>query len=173
MKLLKAIAPITLLVVAGLTAPVVAGEIRGRQYLPLRIGLTPIADNAVYYVPCTPIKCNRIEIQILKELIQLSDMLKDLQPIGGAFENTNRILRKYTGESTGLSIAKELSQYKGFSATRSDFKGEYSFNCPTSSCLVYSSVSTGYVQGFWVDTVSSRSEHDLTSSNAKKIYNID
>jgi len=66
-----------------------------------------------------------------------------------------------------------LMRYKGFTATRSNFEGKYSFNCPTQNCVVYSSVFTEYVQGFWVDVVSSVSEHDITGSNAKMIYNID
>lgn len=91
MKLLKAIAPIILFVAASWTAPAIAGEIKGRQYLPLGEGPTRIADNAIYSIPCSPINRGYIEIQVqlLKELSELVGTMVKLHQSGGDFDKIN------------------------------------------------------------------------------------
>ncbi len=94
MKLLKAIAPITLLVTASWTAPTIAGEISGKQYVVLRSGPRPIADNTIMFVPCYSNQLRSGKCAKIKK--ELSDMFSEIESTMDRQELETRRVCRYT-----------------------------------------------------------------------------
>jgi hypothetical protein len=127
--------------------------IQGKQYLVLDDGAKPISDNAIFYRPCKQKnECEEIESSYRRAIAQENDDLAIMTHIRDILLN-------------------ELNTTNSYSVTTTDFDGNYSFNCPTSKCLVFSRGKLGLTRGHWLKTVKANSKVDLTNSNSIYIYN--
>lgn len=126
--------------------------IQGKQYIVLGGGARPISDNAIFYKQCSQKnECEEFESsQILAIAQETSDIAK--------FRRVSHILPEFRGAGPLNSV-------------RTDFDGNYSFQCPTSQCLVFSRGEAGSANASWLKIVKANSKVDLTGSNAIHVIN--
>ncbi len=119
--------------------------ISGKQYIVLANEPKPIADNTIFYKPCHQEK-----------------ECKD-------FEKAHSVvLKKSNGNILAKSLLadtlKKMQKPSKVLRINTDFNGDYSFQCPTAKCLIYSYAKTSLANPVWLKVVKSNSKFDLTNS---------
>lgn len=169
----------------------IGGVITGKQYIVLNGGAKIIPDNSIFYISCADEKCDSFYKEVTNKFSdyaviwndfdkKLGDLnLKDYSCINESLKGgdlydkckkevadnkkklgTNRPMfqGQYLRETlTDLAQKSELA--------RTDFDGNYSLNCPTVKCLVFSSGKAGSVTGYWFKIVNANSKFEMTNSS--------
>jgi hypothetical protein len=160
-----------------------AGQIKGKQYVTKDSGAVPLADNEIIYLPCAPLNKT---CKVLSGLTKYS--------FGDLSKQINADILSQLGECKKMSeqsqfhcfsIVKELvetdakifedavndaeKQYKNNSlakVVRTDFEGNYSFDCPTQNCLIFSKSKTNNKLFSWIEIVAGGQQFDLSQSKS-------
>ncbi len=157
-------------------APTLAGEVLGRQYVVLERGPSPIPDNLIHVIPCTseretlsvPLDCASIKSKSELDLKVMKAGMTLLEAQGvsaGGRIDPYKAWNTYTG--IDQEIVSMLVKQPGYTTTRTDYEGKFSFDCPTKKCLVYSSGAAGRTFSYWMTIGASGSRLDLAPSNGK------
>lgn len=126
--------------------------IRGKQYIVLGGGAKPVSDNTIFYRGCYhKNECLEFELAYKKAILNEPSDLGKIRQIG--------------------QILEQLNQMDKVGTVQTDFNGNYSFQCPTSQCLVFSDGSAGLAKVYWLKTIKANSRLDLTNSNALYLFN--
>jgi hypothetical protein len=153
-----------------------AGQIRGKQYVSTNSGALPISDNEISYLPCAPLfkDCKKVQTAFKSGL---TGVITNLVPPSLTCNQSAEIMKYIEAkqicsnaykayENTSNFIKKAYDSRPMTKITRTNFEGNFSFNCPTQNCLVYSSGKIDNTLFTWVELVSIGQQNDLSKSKA-------
>jgi|GEM_PF-3099966 len=143
----------------GFTAPAqAAGNVAGYQYAVFEDAEAPLEDNVIHYIPCSPENndCEELATQITTELRDAQLNLKR------ARLTLEKPIEAWTLFSQlDQQFLPQITDKKGYKTTKTQTKGEFSFYCPTQTCLVYSFGTVRDRFNYWVTVAKSRKRWDL------------
>lgn len=185
---MKILGVATAIVTLAVSSSAIAGEISGRQFLVLGQGPTPAADNSIFFVPCSPTS-NDCEALVSKYLslvnqynLDIDDRFVRHDQCTKAAGSSIKKLKKCSSILTEINYpdgwkghertAEEiLAQADGLESVRTGYEGEFSFNCPAQSCLLYSFGRVGRARAAWMMVVGAGNTVNLTGSNVIDAWN--
>lgn len=166
----------------GATVPAAALPISGRQYLVLRSGPQPIADNEIVFIPCAPINNNCREIlETYRNQKQQVDQALQLRSdrYYACVEQKSQtecaaILREAVVVPPGWLGAAETARSYLLSAnqvqqSQTNAQGEFRFDCPTQNCLVFSTGTVSGINGVWLQLLRAGKVTNLANPNAIEV----
>jgi hypothetical protein len=151
-----------LLGLLGLTAIAEArGKIAGYQYYTFPNGDYPLENNTIHIIPCLPrnTDCKTIAETIATESKKAQ---AELDRAKLTLEQPTEAWKVFT--SLNEQFLPMLTSKQGYTTITTQKKGVYSFRCPTSNCLVYSTALARDRYSYWVVIYPGRKRLDLGPS---------
>jgi hypothetical protein len=148
-----------LLVFLGVAAIAEArGKIAGYQYYTFPNGDYPLESNTIHVIPCLPrnTDCKSIAESITAEAKKAQS---ELDRAKLTLEQPTEAWKVFT--SLNEQFLPMLTSKQGYTTITTQKKGVYSFNCPTSNCLVYSTALARDRFSYWVVIYPGRKRLDL------------
>ncbi len=137
------------------------GKIAGYQYYTFPNGDYPLENNAIHIIPCPPrtTDCQTIAKTITTESKKAQ---AELDRAKLTLEQPTEAWKVFT--SLNEQFLPLLSSKQGYTTITTQKKGVYSFRCPTTSCLVYSTALARDRFSYWVVIYPGRKRLDLGPS---------
>ncbi len=134
-----------------------AGKIAGYQYAVFNDSDAPLEDNVIHYIPCYPQNdCNALATKLTTELRQAQ---LNLTRARLTLEKPVEAWTLFT--QLDQQFLPQITDKEGYKTTSTQKKGEFSFHCPTQTCLVYSFGTVRDRFNYWVTVAKSRKRWDL------------
>ncbi|MGB3205182.1 MAG: hypothetical protein WBB28_09355 [Crinalium sp.] len=189
---MKKITSLVLATVFGsaISIPVLARPaiISGKQYVVLNQGATPIPDNLIWYFPCKPVNnnCQQVKSELSKSFLEATQKVYKAEvdrrrnyiscvsqgntscdsPLLEGMKNLVDSIGYAAWLTSEKSANQALNKLRSGRSIRTDFDGNFSLNCPTKECLVYSYGEVGRTSSFWIEVITAGIKTDLSGSKA-------
>jgi hypothetical protein len=124
-----------------------AGKIAGYQYYTFSNGEYPLVNNTIHFIPCRPKNsdCQELANTIKSET---KKALADLDRAKLTVEQPTEAWSLFT--QLDQRFLPMLTAKTGYSSVQTKAKGVYSFKCPATHCLVYSTALAKNRFSYWV-----------------------
>ncbi|MGB7415677.1 MAG: hypothetical protein WA902_15840 [Thermosynechococcaceae cyanobacterium] len=134
------------------------GKIVGYQYVTFADGDAPLEDNVIHYIPCYPTNkdCQQVQEAMQSELTKAQAEMKQARL---SLEQPAEAWSVYS--QLDQQLLPMLLDKPGYKSIKTGKKGVFRFNCPTTSCLIYSFGVVRDRYGYWLTTSPGRKRLDL------------